>query len=397
MSFLNLGIPAHVDAGKTSLTERLSASGAQLVKLYGRYEDEQATLDTQAARVRDIGVRQAMTVRTFMTGLELVGMVALGVLYWLGGLLVIDGGLTLGTLAALTILMPRIYQPLSALSNTRVDVMGALVSFDRVFEVLDLPNPITDAPDATELTAPVGALEFRHVDFSYPGSESTSIASLEAVGEDHREGGPVLRDVSANVEPGWTVALVGPSGAGKTTLASLVPRLWDVTSGSITFDGHDVRSLTQDSLRAAIGVVPQDPHLFHITVAENLRYARPGATDDQLRQAARAAQVLSVIEALPQGFDTVVGERGYRLSGGEKQRVAIARAIVNDPVFLLADEPTGNLDSQSGKEIMELLLNLNQQQHSTVVLVTHDPSVAAQAQRTVQIFDGLIKSPEVAA
>lgn len=210
--------------------------------------------------------------------------------------------------------------------------MGALVSFDRVFEVLDLPNPITDALDATELTAPPVPLEFHHVDFSYPGSESTSIASLEAVGEDHREGGPVLRDVSANVEPGWTVALVGPSGAGKTTLASLVPRLWDVTSGSITFDGHDVRSLTQDSLRAAIGVVPQDPHLFHITVAENLRYARPGATDDQLRHAAaRAAQVLSVIEALPQGFDTVVGERGYRLSGGEKQRVAIARMLLKDP------------------------------------------------------------------
>ncbi|MEZ5374599.1 MAG: ABC transporter ATP-binding protein [Microthrixaceae bacterium] len=339
----------------TGLTERLSASGAQLVKLYGRYDDEQATLDGQAARVRDIGVRQAMTVRTFMTGLELVGTVALGVLYWLGGLLVVDGGLTLGTLAALTILVPRIYQPLSALSNTRVDVMGALVSFDRVFEVLDLPNPITDRPDAVELVAPAGGLEFDHVDFSYPGSEATSIASLEAVGEDHREGGPVLRDVSAVVEPGWTVALVGPSGAGKTTMASLVPRLWDVSGGSISVDGHDVRSLTQDSLRAAIGVVPQDPHLFHVTVAENLRYARPDATDDELREAARAAQVLHVIEALPQGFDTVVGERGYRLSGGEKQRVAIARMLLKDPSIVILDEATSSLDTESEAAVQRAL------------------------------------------
>jgi ATP-binding cassette subfamily B protein len=339
----------------TSLTERLSASGAQLVKLYGRYDDEQATLDTQAARVRDIGVRQAMTVRTFMTGLELVGTVALGVLYWLGGMLVVNGGLTLGTLAALTILMPRIYQPLSALSNTRVDVMGALVSFDRVFEVLDLPNPITDEPGAIELIAPAGALAFGHVDFAYPGSESTSIASLEAVGEDHREGGPVLRDVTATIEPGWTVALVGPSGAGKTTLASLVPRLWDVTDGAITVDGHDVRSVTQDSLRAAIGVVPQDPHLFHITVAENLRYARPDATDEELREAARAAQVLHVIEALPQRFDTVVGERGYRLSGGEKQRVAIARMLLKDPSIVILDEATSSLDTESEAAVQRAL------------------------------------------
>lgn len=339
----------------TGLTERLSASGAQLVKLYGRYDDEQATLNSQAARVRDIGVRQAMTVRTFMTGLELVGTVALGVLYWLGGMLVVNGGLTLGTLAALTILMPRIYQPLSALSNTRVDVMGALVSFDRVFEVLDLPNPITDEPGAIGLIAPAGALAFDHVDFAYPGSESTSIASLEAVGEDHREGGPVLRDVTATIEPGWTVALVGPSGAGKTTLASLVPRLWDVTDGAITVDGHDVRSVTQDSLRAAIGVVPQDPHLFHITVAENLRYARPDATDEELREAARAAQVLHVIEALPQGFDTVVGERGYRLSGGEKQRVAIARMLLKDPSIVILDEATSSLDTESEAAVQRAL------------------------------------------
>ena len=339
----------------TGLTERLSASGAQLVKLYGRYDDEQATLDSQAARVRDIGVRQAMTVRTFMTGLELVGTVALGVLYWLGGMLVVNGGLTLGTLAALTILMPRIYQPLSALSNTRVDVMGALVSFDRVFEVLDLPNPITDEPGAIGLIAPAGALAFDHVDFAYPGSESTSIASLEAVGEDHREGGPVLRDVTATIEPGWTVALVGPSGAGKTTLASLVPRLWDVTDGAITVDGHDVRSVTQDSLRAAIGVVPQDPHLFHIPVAGNLRYARPDATDEELREAARAAQVLHVIEALPQGFDTVVGERGYRLSGGEKQRVAIARMLLKDPSIVILDEATSSLDTESEAAVQRAL------------------------------------------
>ena len=254
--------------------------------------------------------------------------------------------------------------------------------------MLDLPNPITDAPDATELTAPAGALEFHHVDFSYPGSESTSIASLEAVGEDHREGGPVLRDVSANVEPGWTVALVGPSGAGKTTLASLVPRLWDVTSGSITFDGHDVRSLTQDSLRAAIGVVPQDPHLFHITVAENLRYARPGATDDQLRQAARAAQVLSVIEALPQGFDTVVGERGYRLSGGEKQRVAIARMLLKDPAMVILDEATSSLDTESEAAVQRALATALEGR--TALVIAHRLSTIVGADLILVLDEGRV-------
>lgn len=372
----------------TGLTERLSASGAQLVKLYGRYDDEQATLDGQAARVRDIGIRQAMTVRTFMTGLELVGTVALGVLYWLGGLLVVDGGLTLGTLAALTILMPRIYQPLSALSNTRVDVMGALVSFDRVFEVLDLPNPIEDAPDAIELVAPAGGLAFDHVDFAYPGSEATSIASLEAVGEDHREGGPVLRDVTADIQPGWTVALVGPSGAGKTTLASLVPRLWDVTNGSISVDGHDVRSVSQDSLRSAIGVVPQDPHLFHITVAENLRYARPDATDAELRDAAKAAQVLHVIEALPQGFDTVVGERGYRLSGGEKQRVAIARMLLKDPSIVILDEATSSLDTESEAAVQRALSTALQGR--TALVIAHRLSTIVGADLILVLDEGRV-------
>ena len=205
---------------------------------------------------------------------------------------------------------------------------------------------------------------------------------------DHREGGPVLRDVSANVEPGWTVALVGPSGAGKTTLASLVPRLWDVTSGSITFDGHDVRSLTQDSLRAAIGVVPQDPHLFHITVAENLRYARPGATDDQLRQAARAAQVLSVIEALPQGFDTVVGERGYRLSGGEKQRVAIARMLLKDPAMVILDEATSSLDTESEAAVQRALATALEGR--TALVIAHRLSTIVGADLILVLDEGRV-------
>jgi ATP-binding cassette subfamily B protein len=327
-----------------------------------------------------------MTVRTFMTGLELVGMVALGVLYWLGGLLVIDGGLTLGTLAALTILMPRIYQPLSVEQHPsgRHGRTGQLRPGLRGARPAQPGSPMRPTPPAD--SARRGArISPRRLQLS---GQRVDLDRLAGGGRRDHAGRAGVAHVSANVEPGWTVALVGPSGAGKTTLASLVPRLWDVTSGSITFDGHDVRSLTQDSLRAAIGVVPQDPHLFHITVAENLRYARPGATDDQLRQAARAAQVLSVIEALPQGFDTVVGERGYRLSGGEKQRVAIARMLLKDPAMVILDEATSSLDTESEAAVQRALATALEGR--TALVIAHRLSTIVGADLILVLDEGRV-------
>jgi ATP-binding cassette subfamily B protein len=272
--------------------------------------------------------------------------------------------ITLGTLVALAAYVVRIYQPLTQLTNARVDVMTALVSFDRVFELLDAPNPITDRPGAVDLVDPTGRIEFDHVWFRYPADDG-SIASLE--GDVLRPGpgagpgraggaGPwVLTDIDIAIEPGTTVALVGPSGAGKTTLSSLVPRLWDVTDGSVRIDGHDVRDLTQHSLRHAIGVVTQDPHLFHESVGANLRYGQPTATDDEVHEACRAARIHDVIMGLPDGYDTVVGERGYRLSGGEKQRLAIARMLLASPAVVILDEATSHLDTDNEQAVQEAL------------------------------------------
>jgi ATP-binding cassette subfamily B protein len=340
------------------MTERFNVSGALLVKLFGSHKKESAEFSERAGRVRDIGIKSAMYSRTFLIALGLVGAVGTALVYWLGGQLVISDTITLGTLVALAALITRIYEPLTALSSARVDIMTALVSFDRVFEVLDLANPLVDADDAVDLASPRGEIQFDHVTFRYPSGKEVSLASLEiglSGSVDDGPGAEVLRDVDVMIEPGQLIALVGPSGAGKTTLSSLVPRLYDVTEGVLRIDGHDVRGLTLDSLRAAVGVVSQDPHLFHDTVASNLRYARPGATDAELVAACKAAQIHDVIASLPDDYNTVVGERGHRLSGGEKQRLAIARVLVKDPAIVILDEATSHLDSENESLVQQAL------------------------------------------
>jgi ATP-binding cassette subfamily B protein len=341
-------------AMNTQMTERFNVSGALLVKLFGRHDDEAREFSKRASRVRDMGVRSAMYGRVFFVGLGLAGAMGAAAIYGVGAHLVISNSIKVGTLVALAAYVTRIYQPLTALTNARVDLMTALVSFERVFEVLDAPMPIADKPGAFDLVDPVGRIELDHVSFAYP--TGGSLVSLEAPGESHDSAGvEVLHDINLVINAGELVALVGPSGAGKSTLAALVPRLYDVTSGAVRVDGHDVRDLTQESLRAAIGVVAQDPHLFHESVASNLRYARPDATLADMQAACRAAQIDDVIAALPDGYDTIVGERGYRLSGGEKQRLAIARMLLKDPAVVILDEATSHLDSENEALVQDAL------------------------------------------
>ncbi|MFM7064752.1 MAG: ABC transporter ATP-binding protein, partial [Actinomycetes bacterium] len=304
-----MGLNASMNA---TMTERFGVAGALLVKLYGNHRSEVDEFGGQAGQVRDIGVRTAMYSRFFLMMMGLVGSIGVAAVYLVGGLQVINGRIEAGVLVSLALLTARIYEPLTSLTNARVDVMSAFVSFERVFEVLDTENPVPDPADPQVLGRAVGRVEFDHVDFHYPAADVGTLASLESGSpEQDAPGGPpqVLFDITAVLEPGTTTALVGPSGAGKSTLASLVPRLYDVTTGAVRFDGHDVRDLAQEELRHAIGVVAQDPHLFHATVGDNLRYARPDATDEEIRDALRAAQVLRVVEALPHGLDTMVGER----------------------------------------------------------------------------------------
>jgi ATP-binding cassette, subfamily B, bacterial len=335
----------------TQMTERFNVAGALLVKLYGRYGDEERAFDDRAAQVRDTGVKSAMYGRIFFVALGVVAAIGAAAIYGLGAVWVIDGTISIGTLVAMAAYVTRIYTPLTALTNARVDLMTALVSFERVFEVLDAPVAIADKPGAVDLVAPRGDVRFDRVSFRYPPASSVSVASLEAPGSldplGAVPGALVLHDIDLVIPPGRMVALVGPSGAGKSTLASLVPRLYDVTSGAVRIDGHDVRDLTAESLRAAIGVVAQDPHLFHESIADNLRYARPGATLAELEEACRAAQIHDVVASLPDGYDTIVGERGYRMSGGEKQRLAIARMLLKDPAIVILDEATSHLDSEN--------------------------------------------------
>ena len=342
----------------TQMTERFNVSGALLVKLFGNRKRESKEFSDRAAEVRNIGIQSAMYSRTFLIALALVGAIGTALVYWIGGQLVISDAITLGTLVALAALVTRIYEPLTALSSARVDIMTALVSFDRVFEVLDLRNSLDDKEDAIDLPPSKGAIEFDHVTFRYPSGAEESLASLEiglSGSVDDGPGAEVLHDVSASILPGQLIALVGPSGAGKTTMSSLVPRLYDVTEGSVRIDGHDVRDLTLDSLRGAVGVVSQDPHLFHDTIAENLRYARHDATDAEIVAACQAAQIHDVIASLPDGYNTVVGERGHRLSGGEKQRLAIARVLVKAPAIVILDEATSHLDSENESLVQKAL------------------------------------------
>jgi ATP-binding cassette subfamily B protein len=332
----------------TTMTERFNVSGALLVKLFGDPSSESSVFDRRAGRVRDIGITQAMYGGIFMTSLLLTASLATALVYGVGGYEAAKGALLVGTVVALTLYLTRLYGPLTALSNVQVDVMTALVSFDRVFEVLDLRPMIEERPGALDVARGPATIEFEHVDFSYPTAEEVSLASLESVAVlDQAPSQQVLYDVSFRVEPGQMAALVGPSGAGKTTISHLVPRLYDVTSGSIRVHGVDVRDATLDSLRGSIGVVTQDAHLFHETIRSNLLYAKPDATEAELREVLESAHILPLIDTLPDGLDTVVGDRGYRFSGGEKQRIAIARLLLKAPDVVVLDEATAHLDSES--------------------------------------------------
>ncbi len=340
----------------TTMTERFNVAGALLVKLFGRPGAERRAFDEKAGRVRDIGVTQAMYARFFIAALMLTASLATALVYGWGGVQAVDGALSVGTVVALAAFLNRLYGPLTALSNVQVDVMTALVSFDRVFEVLDLEPMIAERPGAEPVPAGPVTVEVSHVDFRYPTAEEVSLASLESVAVlETTTPHQVLFDVSFTVGPGQLVALVGPSGAGKTTISHLVPRLYDVTSGAVRLNGADVRDVTLASLADTIGVVTQDAHLFHETIGDNLRYAKPEATDDELRAALAGAQILDLVDALPDGLDTVVGERGYRLSGGEKQRIAIARLLLKAPRVVVLDEATAHLDSESEAAVQQAL------------------------------------------
>jgi ATP-binding cassette subfamily B protein len=354
----------------STMTERFNVAGAMLVKLFGRLDDEQEVFHDRAERVADIGVRTAMHGRVLFASLGLVGAVATALVYLVGGRLVISGsGIETGTIVALAMYVTQLYAPLAQLSNARVDLMTAMVSFERVFEVVDLPRAIEDAPDAAPLEAPTGHLRFEDVWFRYPAAEGSTLESLEGPRSAHGDEASdwILRGIDLDAPPDTMVALVGPSGAGKTTMSSLVPRLYDATTGRVTIDGHDVRDVTLASLADAVGVVTQDPHLFHDSIAANLRYARPDASHDDLVRACEAARIHHVVERLPDGYDTIVGERGYRLSGGEKQRIAIARVILKDPAVVILDEATAHLDSESERLVQAALRDVLRGRTSLVI------------------------------
>ena len=340
----------------TTMTERFNVSGALLVKLFGRPDEETKEFSARAGRVRDIGITSAMYSRTFFVALMTVAGLAQAVVYGLGGRFAAQGTLTVGTVVALAQLLNQLYGPLTSLSNIRVDVMSALVSFERVFEILDLPPMIDEKPDAVTLPRGPAAIEFDAVDFRYPTAAEVSLASLESVAVlDAAPAQQVLHGVTFSAPAGALVALVGPSGAGKTTISMLPTRMYDVQAGAVRIGGHDVRDVTLASLRDAIGVVTQDAHMFHDTIRANLLYARPDATPDQLREACAAAQIWDLVASLPDGLDTVVGDRGYRLSGGEKQRLAIARLLLKAPGIVILDEATAHLDSESEAAVQRAL------------------------------------------
>jgi ATP-binding cassette subfamily B protein len=376
----------------TQMSERFNVAGALLVKLFGRPADEDQLFRTKARRVADIGVQQAMYARIFLVALTLVAALATALVYGLGGRLAIHGSLTVGTVVALTAFLNRLYGPLTSLSNVQVDVMTALVSFDRVFEVLDLEPAIADAPGAVDLqvedSAPM-TVEFDQVDFRYPTAAEVSLASLESVAVlDNAPERQILHGVSFRAEPGQLVALVGPSGAGKTTISQLVTRMYDVQSGAVLVAGRDVREVTLASLRSAVGVVTQDAHMFHDSIRNNLSYAKPEVTEDELWAVIDAAQIGELIRSLPDGLDTVVGDRGYRLSGGEKQRLAIARLLLKAPAVVVLDEATAHLDSESEVAVQAALATALSGRTSLVI--AHRLSTIREADQILVIDDGRI-------
>ncbi|HVE25211.1 MAG TPA: ABC transporter ATP-binding protein [Sporichthya sp.] len=379
----------HNAAMSNQMTERFSAPGATLVKLFGRPANESAEFAARAARVRDIGVRSAMAQWIFVSALTLVSALALALVYGLGGYLALHNHMQPGAVVTLALLLTRLYAPLTALASARVDVMSALVSFERVFEVLDLPPLIQETPEPKAL--PDGALgvEFDDVHFGYPAAEKVSLASLEDVATlDVRGGVEVLHGVTFTVPPGRMVALVGTSGAGKSTLASLLPRLYDVDSGAVRVGGIDVRDLSFDDLRGAVGMVTQDGHLFHDTIRGNLLFARPEATEDDLWDALRRARLADLVASLPDGLDTVVGERGYRLSGGERQRLTIARLLLARPRIVILDEATAHLDSTSEAAVQAALGEALEGR--TAIVIAHRLSTIRAADEILVIEDGRI-------
>jgi ATP-binding cassette subfamily B protein len=377
-----------------NMTEKFNVSGALLVKLFGRPDHESREFSRRAGAVRDSGIRLALFSRYLFAALSLVGAVGTAAVYWLGGREAAEGHLAVGTVVALAAYVTRLYSPLTDLASTRVDVLGAIVSFDRVFEVLDTPPSVADRPGAIPLTGVEGRVEARNLWFRYPAAAEVSVASLEHSAEtlgdglSTEPGAWVLRDLSFVAEPGTMTALVGPSGAGKTTLSGLIPRLYDVVEGSLSIDGHDVRDVTLASLSAAVGVVSQDAHLFHDTIRANLRYARPDATDDDLVEACRAARIHELIASLPEGYDTVVGERGHRLSGGEKQRLAIARVFLKNPAIVILDEATAHLDSETELLVQQALAAALAGR--TSIVIAHRLSTIQAAEQILVIDDGRI-------
>ncbi|MET7546511.1 ABC transporter ATP-binding protein [Streptomyces sp. NPDC005500] len=389
MARLQREAAAHNAAMGTRMTERFSAPGATLIKLFGRPADESAEFAARAGRVRDIGVRTAMAQSAFITALTLVSALALALVYGLGGYYTLRGQLDAGAVVALALLLTRLYAPLTALAGARVEVMSALVSFERVFEVLDLKPLIEEKPDARTVPEGPVSVEFDDVRFGYPSADKVSLASLEDVATlDTRGGTEVLRGVSFRAEPGRTVALVGSSGAGKSTIAQLLPRLYDTDEGSVRIGGIDVRDLSADTLRDTLGMVTQDGHLFHESVRANLLLARPDATEEDLWDALRRSRLDGLVASLPDGLDTVVGERGYRLSGGERQRLTIARLLLARQRVEILDEATAHLDNTSEAAVQEALAEALQGR--TAVVIAHRLSTVRTADLILVVENGQI-------
>ena len=376
-------------AMSSAMTERFNVSGALLVKLYGDLNEESTMFRKRARKVADIGISMAMLNTFFFIALISVAAIATALAYGIGGHLAINGSITVGSLIAITTLLARLYGPLAALATVRVDVMGALVSFERVFEVLDLVPMVQDSPTAIVLSSKTPKVEFSNVRFSYPKGSDISLASLESAARPEiAESGEILKGISLTAQSGSLTALVGPSGAGKTTIGALLPRLYDVTGGSISIDGVDIREITLNSLRDSIGVVMQDSHLFHDTITANLLYAKPDATVDEMKDACKAAQIWELIESLPNSLETMVGERGHRLSGGEKQRLAIARLLLKSPSIVILDEATAHLDSENEELVQKALAKALQGRTSFVI--AHRLSTIMAADQILVLDDGVI-------
>jgi ATP-binding cassette subfamily B protein len=374
------------------MNERFNVAGALLVKLLGRPDDELAMFSRRAAQVRDVGVKIAMSNHVFFASLMLVASLATALIYGIGGVLVIDAAITLGTLLALTALLARLYGPLTALSNVRVDVMTALVAFERVFEILDLEPKITDRPDAVDLPSGPLSVEFRNVSFAYPSRDEVALASLESVAVEESvvvEKRDVLRNVSFSVPAGGSAALVGPSGQGKTTIAHLICRLYDVTAGSVFIDGVDVRDISSKSLHSRVSVVTQDAHFFHDTIRMNLSFAAPGASEAEMWQACERARIAEVIRNTPMGLDTVVGDRGYRLSGGEKARLSIARLLLTKPGVVILDEATAHLDTDNEKLVQDALAEALAGR--TALVIAHRLSTIEDVDEVLLVDDGSVR------